>query len=229
MHPQLENLALVAEALERVPGSFVFAVASVLPLFLDEPLRSDLRPTDDTDVVVSVLHYVQWMSLRDALVEAGFRERADAQQTRQILFHLGGLAVDFIPARLTEFGTQNEWLALGFDLAETFELRVGLTVRSVPAACWLATKVLAMQSRGRRDPLMSKDLEDIIVLLSECSGVVELVERAPSEVRAFVGAMFRGWREDRTIWHAMDDLTIGTPGRSRFEAARAALAALSAY
>jgi hypothetical protein len=57
------------------------------------------------------------------------------------LFWLGDLAVDFIPARMTEFGTANRWLSLGFDMAEPDDWKNGGMILRIPVSAWLASKI----------------------------------------------------------------------------------------
>lgn len=225
MLPQLENLARVAAALRGIPERFVFAGAGILPLLLDAEYRGPVRGTNDTDLVVPVLHYGEWARLRDALVPRGFRERADVAVPRQILFWLGDLAVDFIPARMKEFGTENRWLSLGFDLAEPHRLESGEVVLRLPASAWLAAKCFAFEQRGRQDPLMSRDLDDIVTLLAGRAAVVRDVRRAPPEMCAFIEVAFREWRRQPLIWDAMDACTTDRDIRAKFDAARRELAA----
>jgi hypothetical protein len=223
MLPQLENLAKVARALRQVPERFVFAGASVLPLFLDETFRGNLRQTDDTDVVVPVIHYADWSRLRDALIQHGFRERADDRASRQILFWFGDLAVDFIPARMVEFGTENRWLSIGYDLAEPHELENGEVILRLSVSCWLAAKIAAFERRGRQDVLMSRDLDDIVTLLIGSAGIVEDVRDSPLEIRSFVEGTFQEWSSQPLVWDAMDSCVTGVLDRQRLNEIRSRL------
>jgi len=249
MLPQLENLARIAAVLtgahadESPPApigpastfpifgalrreKFVFAGASILPLLLDDDFDRPLRRTDDTDVVVSVLHYGEWQRLRDALVAAGFRERADDRHARQILFWFDGLPVDFIPARMAEFGTANRWLSLGFDLAETAELETGQSIWRLSASAWLAAKIAAFEQRGRRDVLMSRDLEDIVTLLIGRRSLAEEIRYSQGEIRAYIIEAFRAWLRDNLVLDAMDGSVSSAADRHRLDAIRNEIAEL---
>jgi hypothetical protein len=227
MLPQLENLAKIAAVLRNIPERFVFAGASILPLFLDDDFNGIVRRTDDTDVVVPVLHYGEWSRLRDALISQGFRERADDRAARQILFWFNDLAVDFIPSRMREFGTENHWLSLGFDLAEPDETPDGEVIMRLPVTAWLAAKIEAFERRGRADAIMSRDLDDIVTLLIGRSKLASDVRNAPMEVRSFIEATFRTWRLDAMIWDAMDACAGSSIRRKQMDAVRDVLASLS--
>ena len=224
MLPQLENISKVAAALRPIRERFVFAGAGILPLFLDRNFGGVPRPTVDTDVVVPVVHYSEWSRLRDVLVAHGFLEYADDRKPRQILFRLGDLEVDFIPARMVEFGTANRWLSLGFDLAEPDVLKSGVTISRLPITAWLASKIAAFEQRGRQDALVSRDLDDIVTLLLGRANVVTDVRDAVPEIRVYIGAAFQAWQEQPLIWDAMDGCVRSANERLRLDTVRSQLA-----
>lgn len=214
MLPQLENLAKVAAALREIRGErFVFAGAGVLPLFLDADFPGKLRPTKDTDVAVPVLHYGEWSRLRDALKAAGFHERADPEITQPIVFWLGDIRADFMPVRMPDFRMEDRWLSLGFDLAEPDELENGEHILRLPVSIWLVAKIQAFEDRGRRDVLMSKDLEDIATLMIGRRSVVQDVRDAHAEVRARAIEAFRRWRSEPEVLDALDGFATGAEER----------------
>ena len=215
MPSSLDNIEVVATALEKVRTRFVFAGAGILPLLVEPEFIPDLRPTQDTDAVVQVLHIGEWLRLRTALFACGFRERAMQPESRQILFWLDELPVDFIPPRLKEFGTANRWLDLGFELAEESQLPSGRLIERLPASAFLAAKVAAFLSRGRQDVFRSDDLEDIAALLVGRPALGEEMSFAHPEIRSYVREHFEGFRRDRDVWDVL-------PGyvRSREQLAR---------
>jgi hypothetical protein len=226
MLPQLENLGKVAAVLNQIRGErFVFAGASILPLFLDPDFKGSLRLTKDTDVVVPVLHYAEWSRLRDALVATGFRERADIRSPGQIVFWLDDLRVDFIPVRMLEFGLRDHWLSLGYDLAEQDHLETGQTFLRLPVTVWLAAKIQAFNDRGRRDVHMSKDLEDIATLLVGRSGIAEDVRAAPLEMRAHIVGQITSWKKEPQILDTLDGCLHSAAERQRMAQRLDAMAA----
>jgi hypothetical protein len=245
MLPQLENLARVAAVLsgaaeeEQVPlgteaalrtfsdlrrEKFVFAGASILPLLLDEDFVRPVRGTDDTDVIVSVVAYHEWDRLRRTLKGVGICE--DARDAIPVRFRYEGIPVDFIPARMAEFGTANRWLSLGFEMAEPDELENGQRLLRMPATLWLAAKIAAFESRGRRDVLMSQDLEDIVSLLLGRTRLREETRISPGEVRAHIVTAFRDWERDGLIASAFDGSVSTARDRVTLREIRASIAAL---
>lgn len=228
MLPQLENLAKVAAALrEKVLGErFVFAGAGVLPLFLDADFPGRPRPTNDTDVAVPVLHYGEWSRLRDALKAAGFHERADPEVTHPIVFWLGDIRADFMPVRMPGFGTEDRWLSLGLDLAELDELENGERILRLPVSIWLVAKIQAFEDRGRRDVLMSKDLEDIATLMIGRSSLLDDIQEAHADVRLRAIGAFRRWLTESEVLDALDGCATGAEERQLLAARVVEFAAL---
>jgi hypothetical protein len=171
----------------------------------------ELRGTEDADVVVQVMHYGEWLRLRDLLLDCGFREREDIRFNRQILFWLGQIPVDFIPPRMKEFGTENRWLDLGFEFAEKAVLPSGRIVLRLSAPAFLAAKIHAFHVRGLRDIFMSKDLNDIAALLIWRPELPQEMSVAHPEIRSFVSDRFGMWRRDDEIWDALPEFVRGHP------------------
>ena len=187
----IDNLTSVARALAPIrEHQFVFAGASILPLLLNDPAAPPPRPTVDVDVVVTVISYGKWQNLQGRLRECEFVVRADVPvgKGRLCLFHLGKLEVDIMPVDVPEIGCQSRILELGFKYAEPHQIDDDLVVYALSAPCFLAAKLEAFEDRGVRDIHVSKDLEDIVMLLDCRVGLSDEVATAPPEIRNFIAA-----------------------------------------
>lgn len=94
----------------------------------------------------------------------------------------------------------------------------------IPVSAWLASKITAFEQRGRRDVMMSRDLDDIVTVLIGRESVVADVRGAPSERRARITEAFQAWRNQPLVWDAMDGCVRSTKERLRLDAARCELA-----
>jgi hypothetical protein len=65
-------------------------------------------------------------------------------------------------------------------------------VRVATPAMFIAAKLEAFLDRGAADPVMSRDLTDVVLLVNGRSTVVEDVRDMPLEARSFVGGVVRG-------------------------------------
>ncbi len=62
-------------------------------------------------------------------------------------------------------GFSTEWYAKAFQSAQPFAVPGGPVIRLVTPAYFLATKLTAFHDRGRQDPIVSHDPEDIVTVI----------------------------------------------------------------
>jgi predicted nucleotidyltransferase len=122
-------------------------------------------------------------------VELGLREdvREGAPVCRWLL---DDLIVDIMPTRGDILGFSCEWYQLAFDTARPISLPNGVAIRLVTPACFLATKLTAFADRGRRNPIASHDLEDVVAVIDGRPEIVDDVTAAPADLRAAIAAKF---------------------------------------
>lgn len=186
----IEMLERAAEALaDLVDDEVVFVGGATIALWATDQATAEFRPTDDVDVIVEVVSRPEYYRFEDRLRELGFandeggvicRFRHSAQR----------LTLDAMPTEATILGFENRWQKEGFPRAIPVELPSGRTIRAVPPAYLLATKLEAFRSRGEGDLFRSHDFEDLITLIDRREELVKEVHDAPAEVRAFVAAEF---------------------------------------
>lgn len=72
------------------------------------------------------------------------------------------------------------------EFAQDHQLGPGLRIRVVTAVYFCATKLEAFRRRGRGDYLSSHDLEDLISVVDGRLELVDEMQVAPEEVRAYI-------------------------------------------
>ncbi len=124
-----------------------------------------VRMTEDIDVVVRG-GLRDWRSCIDDMESRGFRtsREEDAPICR---FEHGDLVVDVMETA-GDLGFTNRWYAKACDARVTTSID-GL--HAISPLYFVATKFDAFLSRGRHDPLVSHDLEDMIVVLRRDEGL----------------------------------------------------------
>lgn len=188
-----DNVAMLMQVVDRLSplrDRLVFLGGAVTELFITAPGRRSSRHTKDVDVVIDVVNLGEYSdSLREQLVELGLREdvREDAPVCRWLL---DDLVVDIMPTRGDILGFSCEWYQLAFDTARPISLPNGVTIRLATPACFLATKLNAFADRGRRNPMASHDLEDVIAVIDGRPEIVGDVTGAPIDLRAAIAAKF---------------------------------------
>ena len=188
-----DNVAMLMQVVDRLSplrDRLVFLGGAVTELFITAPGRRSSRHTKDVDVVIDVVNLGEYSdSLREQLVELGLREdvRDGAPVCRWLL---DDLVVDIMPTRGDILGFSCEWYQLAFDTARPISLPNGVTIRLATPACFLATKLNAFADRGRRNPMASHDLEDVIAVIDGRPEIVGDVTGAPIDLRAAIAAKF---------------------------------------
>jgi predicted nucleotidyltransferase len=183
------NVAMLMRVVDRLApllDRFVFLGGAVTELFITAPGVAGARQTKDVDIVVNVLNLGEYSeTLREQLVELGLREdvREGAPVCRWLL---DDLIVDIMPTRGEILDFSCEWYQLAFDTARPVMLPDGTAIRLVTPACFLATKLAAFGDRGRRNPMASHDLEDVIAVIDGRREIVADLAAAPPDLRAYV-------------------------------------------
>ena len=73
MHINILRLKVVAEVLSSLNVLFVFVGGATVSLYASDPnLATEVRPTDDVDVVVELATYSGFVQLEERLREVGF-------------------------------------------------------------------------------------------------------------------------------------------------------------
>ena len=84
-------------------------------------------------------------------------------------------------------GFSNQWYRDAMKASGTFMLPAGIVIRTTTAPYFIATKLEAFKSRGKRDFLGSHDLEDILTVVDGRATLADEVRAQSQEIRAYVG------------------------------------------
>lgn len=187
----LDMLKAVATALgDDLRDRLVFVGGCTTALFITDPVTlEDVRATDDIDLIVDLAGHAEWVALQDELRRNGFMEAADEAVICRM--RLGPLKVDCMPDNEAILGFSNRWYAAGIETAMTSTLDAGIDIRILTPPMFVATKLEAFAGRGQDDLFMSRDAEDILLIVDGRPGLDEEIAAAPALVRAFIGQGFR--------------------------------------
>jgi predicted nucleotidyltransferase len=192
--PNLTLLREVAQRIESLLPRLAFLGGVVVDLLVTEPTARPSRATKDVDVVIDLVHYGQYAeTLRDELVHLGLEEdtTAGAPRCRWRFKDAPLQIVDIMPTKGEVLGFSTEWYAEAFQSAQPFAVPGGPVIRLVTPAYFLTTKLAAFHDRGRQDPIVSHDLEDIIAVVDGRASLVMELQSAPPGVRAFIAGAWR--------------------------------------
>ncbi len=218
LSPHEKMVTRVAQALGQEMASqvaFVGGCATAL-LVTDEYIRSQVRFTDDVDLIVQVIGYGQWHQLEIELEKRGFRSSGEDEvicRKRLRDAENGELIVDFMPDDEKILGFSNRWYTEALASAEELTLSNGVSVRVVSGPYFLATKLEAYKGRGKGDPMGSRDVEDILNLVEGRDALMREVRESSEELRAGISAEITALMDTRDFDYAVASTCRGEKGR----------------
>jgi hypothetical protein len=162
----IEMIQEVAKALQELKNDVVFVGGTTVALYLNSETAGEIRPTDDVDVIIEIFSAAKYSALSEKLL--GLKFSPDRSKNASICrWKYLGIIVDIMPLDEKVLGFSNKYYRSGFKHKEKLKLPNGTVIFILPLAYFLATKLEAFFNRGAKDPRFSKDLEDIVALLSE--------------------------------------------------------------
>ena len=183
------NIAMLMRVVDRLGpllDRLVFLGGAVTEFFITQPGGPGPRQTKDVDVVIDVVNLGEYSeTLREQLLALGLQEdtREGAPVCRWLL---DDIIVDIMPTRGEILGFSAEWYPLAYETATPVALPDGTVIRLVTPTCFLATKLAAFGDRGRRNPIASHDLEDMIAVIDGRSEIIADVAAASIDLRTAI-------------------------------------------
>ena len=171
-------------------------------LLITDPAAESVRATIDVDLVLEVFRYQEYAVFERLLRERGFMQGA-FEDDPICRWRLGELIIDVMP--VGDFlGFSNRWYAGAVASKVSVELPSGLRISHIDAPHFLATKFEAFESRGKDDPAMSHDAEDVILVLDGRREIVSELAKAPVELQKHVAAGVGDLLADRLFMEAFE-------------------------
>ena len=182
-HNNIVRIKAVATALADLKDKVVFVGGTTLSLYPDRPVF-EVRPTDDVDVIIEILNYVDRGELEEKLRSIGFSN--DMESGIICRYKIQGIIVDIMPTNDPSIGFTNLWYPEGFDQAVNYEIDERNTIKILSAPYFIATKFEAHKSRGKNDGRTSHDFEDIIYVLENRETIWQEMNNANDTVREYL-------------------------------------------
>ena len=222
----LHMLETVAEALgDDLRQRLVFVGGCTTALFITDPITlEDVRATDDVDLIIDLAGYGEWAQLQEQLRQRGFSESPDDDVICRM--RLKELKVDFMPDDADILGFSNQWYAQGIATAVTHALTDALRIKRLTPDLFVATKLEAFRGRGQDDLIMSRDIEDILLVVDGRKELLDEIRNAESEVRVFIATAFRALWQHHDFDTFIEGNIRGPEGRT--DIVRERMAAIAA-
>lgn len=192
-NPLMANLAQVARVLAPIPKRFVFTGGATIVLYLEEILWDEVRATLDVDCVVEITTRADYYRLAEQLRGVGLEED-QGKNAPLCRWRYNDLIIDVMPCNESVLGFTNRWYSEAIAHRVRYRLPDGQEIWIFPPLYFLASKVEAFKGRGG-DLRLSKDIEDIVLLLDGCEGLLTDFRGANPEVKNFLRSWFQQNRE----------------------------------
>lgn len=185
-HINIVRIKAIAGLLDQLREDVVFVGGATVSLYSDTA-ASEVRPTDDVDVIVELATYHGYAELDERLRLLGFLN--DAESGVVCRYQINGITVDIMPTHPEVIGFSNKWYPAGFK--EAISIKVDdRNIKIFPLPFFIASKLEAFKSRGKRNYLFSSDFEDIVYVLENNSQAQELLLNTKPDVLLYLRRAF---------------------------------------
>ena len=149
--PNVQQLQLVAEALQGLRQSLVFVGGCVAGVLITDATRPPVRATQDVDLIAELASKVELYKLQDELKSLGFKEDPEIY----CRWRIGNLKVDIMATEESVMNFTNRWYAEAVTTSAKVTLPDGALIRQITAPYFIATKLEAFsrpRPRGLHEP-----------------------------------------------------------------------------
>lgn len=159
-----KTLKLAADLLGELSDDIVYVGGITTFLYVDVNIADEMRPTYDVDFVIDTSKRKEYDLFQQKLRSKGFTH--DTTPGAPICrFKYGEeLIIDAMPSDESILGFSNSWYKEGIKFKEKVKVE-GKEINIFPLQYFIASKFEAFNGRGKSEPRMSWDLEDIVLIL----------------------------------------------------------------
>jgi len=187
-HTNTVRIKAVANALGDLREKVVFVGGATISLYPDRAVF-EVRPTDDVDVIIEILNYVDRAELEEKLRLMGFSHDVESGVICRYKIH--GIVVDIMPTNDPSIGFTNMWYPEGFSQAINYVIDERSTVKILSAPYFISTKLEAHKDRGENDGRTSQDFEDIIYVLENRESIWEEMTNSGEVLKNYLRSEFQ--------------------------------------
>lgn len=201
MNKNVAMISEVARGLKDLNQDVVFVGGATATLYFYESNSTEIRPTDDVDCIIELQAKSSHMLLSEKLIKLGFFPDSTPKAPICRYKYLG-IKVDIMPTDEKILGFSNKWYKEGFEKKLKYKLPDDLEIFILPLSYFIATKIEAFSSRGAKEPRLSHDLEDIVIILSHVDKA-RILEMANPALGNFIKDTFKGFLKSDEILEAI--------------------------
>lgn len=184
----IRRLKVVSGLLAGLEQDVVFVGGAVVALYVNKETATEVRPTEDIDVVVELISYGSYADLEARLRDLGFQN--DVASGIICRFIVQGITVDVMPTESGALGFSNQWYPGGFKSAIDYPLDDESTIKLFSLPYFVASKWEACKSRGGNDLRFSSDFEDLVYVLDQAPNAEAELINSPAAIRIYLRQEF---------------------------------------
>lgn len=177
------RIKVVHRALEELSRDVIFVGGAIVSLYADRPV-SEVRPTDDIDIIIELIDYRGYAAIDEQLRQKGFLN--DAASGVICRYIVQGIIVDVMPTSENVLGFANKWYPEAAKNSIQQQVEDNFSINIFPSIYFLATKLEAFKNRGQNDGRFSNDFEDIVYILNNRNSIWEEMEKAPENLHQYL-------------------------------------------
>lgn len=193
-HLYVKRIREVAVRLDHLLQDVVFVGGAVVALYADDPAATEVRPTDDIDIVVGISTRVQYSSFEQKMRDLGFQNVIDSKFIGR--YKINEIIVDLMPINEDILGFSNKWFTEGIEKSFWYEIDNDVSIRLMPFHYFIASKIEAHNSRNKGDLRQSKDFEDIVYSFDNKLDPLTDLQQASGDVDAYLKEEMNNLMED---------------------------------
>jgi len=182
-HTNITRIKVVYQSLGELRNKVVFVGGATISLY-SERQTFETRPTDDVDVIIELLNYSGRAELEEKLRQIGFTH--DVESGVVCRYKIQGIIVDIMPTADESIGFKNKWYPDGFRNAVDYKIDEEISVKILSAPFFIATKLEAFKSRGKRDGRTSDDFEDIVFVLENRRSIWQEMKDISGDLKKYL-------------------------------------------
>ena len=186
-HINITRIKAISRILKSIKKDVVFVGGATVSLYVDSK-SSEVRPTDDVDVVIELAAYNNYTQLEEELRNVGFENDKDSGIICRYMVQ--GIIVDIMPTNSDVLGFSNRWYEEGFENAISIMLDDD-EVKIFSFPYFIATKLEAFKNRGNNDFRFSSDFEDIVYVLENNSNSENQLSNLPEQLKEYFSKTFQ--------------------------------------
>jgi hypothetical protein len=202
-----EMIKQVAKKLGPLRSEVVFLGGSATGFHITDKAEPEVRATVDVDVIFEAASLVDYHKFEERIIALGFSQKIQ-EEDPICRWHIDDIVVDFMPTDEKILGFSNRWYKPAIINSKTVKLESNFEIRLVTAPYFLATKLEAFLGRGKKDYIVSHDLEDIIVLINGRVEIVDDIKSSQKDLIEFITNSFQEFLDDERFHEALPGLLL---------------------